>query len=79
MAALTIYRLGFIHANTFWKAPGVYFHKYQTSGPYHVGVGHNQHFMQRPFSANGVATPNFWHIGPCIMLSPIQTRPRVGA
>jgi hypothetical protein len=34
--------------------------------------------VQRPFFANGVATPYFWPIGPCIMLSPIWTRPRVG-
>jgi hypothetical protein len=35
--------------------------------------------VQRPFSANGAATPYFWPIGPCIMLSPIWTHPRVGA
>jgi hypothetical protein len=34
--------------------------------------------VQRPFSANGAATPYFWLIGPCIMLCPIRTRPRVG-
>jgi hypothetical protein len=35
--------------------------------------------VQRPFFANGVVTPYFWPIEPCIMLSPIQTHPRVGA
>jgi hypothetical protein len=34
--------------------------------------------VQRPFSANGIATPYFWPIEPCIMLSPISTHPRVG-
>jgi hypothetical protein len=34
--------------------------------------------VQRPFSANGAATPYFWPIGPCIMLSTIWTCPRVG-
>jgi hypothetical protein len=35
--------------------------------------------VQRPCSANSAATPYFWPIGPCIMLSPSRTRPRVGA
>jgi hypothetical protein len=35
--------------------------------------------VQRHFSTNGAATPYFWPIWPCIMLSPIQTCPRVGA
>jgi hypothetical protein len=35
--------------------------------------------VHRPFCANGAATPYFWPIGPCIMLSPIQTHPRVEA
>jgi hypothetical protein len=35
--------------------------------------------VQRLFSTNDATTPYFWLIGPCIMLSPIQTRPRVGA
>jgi hypothetical protein len=34
--------------------------------------------VQRHFSANGDATPYFWPIGPCILLSPIRTCPRVG-
>jgi hypothetical protein len=34
--------------------------------------------VQRPFSANGAATPYFWPIGSCIMLSTIWTHPRVG-
>jgi hypothetical protein len=32
---------------------------------------------ERHFSTNGAATPYFWPIGPCIMLSPIRTCPRV--
>jgi hypothetical protein len=36
-------------------------------------------WVQRSFSANGATTPYFWPIGPCIMLSPIQMHPRVGA
>jgi hypothetical protein len=43
-AAPTPYGLGFWHANTFWKAIGVYFHMHQTSSPYHVGAGRNLHF-----------------------------------
>jgi hypothetical protein len=35
--------------------------------------------VQRHFAVNDAATPYFWPIGPCIMLSSIQTRPRVGA
>jgi hypothetical protein len=43
-AAPTTYGLGFRCANTFWKAPGVYFHMHQTSSPYHVGAGRNHSF-----------------------------------
>jgi hypothetical protein len=43
-AALTTYGLEFRRANTFWKAPGVYFHMHQTSSPYHVGAGSNHYF-----------------------------------
>jgi hypothetical protein len=43
-AAPTTYGLGFRRANTFWKAPGVYFHMHETSSPYHVGVDHNHYF-----------------------------------
>jgi hypothetical protein len=53
---------------------------HETSSPYHVGAGRNHHFSSETFSANGVVTPYtlFWHIGSCIMLSPIRTCPRVG-
>jgi hypothetical protein len=37
MAALTTYKLWFMRANNFWKAPGVYFYMHQTSSPYHIG------------------------------------------
>jgi hypothetical protein len=63
MAALTTYELGFRRANTFWKDPRVYFHVHQTSSPYHVGAGHNHYLVQRPFSANGAATPYFGPLG----------------
>jgi hypothetical protein len=49
MAAPTTYGLGFRCANTFWKAPRVYFHTHQTSSPYHVGDGHNNHFGAETF------------------------------
>ena len=62
-AAPTTYGLGFRRANTFWKAPGVYFHMHQTSSPYHVGAGRNLHFSVETFSANGAATPYFGLLG----------------
>jgi hypothetical protein len=48
---------------------------HETSSPYHVGADRNHHFSSETFSANGVVTPYtlFWHIGSCIMLSPIRT------
>jgi hypothetical protein len=49
MAALTTYGLEFRRANTFWKAPEVYFHMHQTSSPYHVGAGRNHHFSADTF------------------------------
>jgi hypothetical protein len=79
MAAPTTYRLGFRHANHFLKALGVYFHMHQTRSPYRVGAGRNCFFGAEIFSANGATTPYFWPIGLCIMLTPIQTHPRVGA
>jgi hypothetical protein len=77
-ASLTTYGLGFRRANTFWKAPGVYFHMHQTSRPYHVGAGHNHYFGAETFFCQRCCDTVFWPIGPCIMLSPIQMRPRVG-
>jgi hypothetical protein len=79
MATPTTYGLGFMCANTFWKAHGVYFHRHQTLGPYHVGAGHNQYFGAETFFCQWCCDTIVWPIGPCIMLSPIQTRPRVGA
>jgi hypothetical protein len=35
--------------------------------------------VQRPFFCQRCCNTLFWPIGPCIMLSPIWTRPRVGA
>jgi hypothetical protein len=43
-ADLTTYGLGFSRANTFWKAPGVYFYMHQTSNPYHIRADHNHYF-----------------------------------
>jgi hypothetical protein len=79
MAAPTTYGLGFKQANTFWKASGVYFHMHQTSSPYHVGLGHNHYFDAEIFFCQRRCNTLFWPIGPCIILNPIQTRPRVGA
>jgi hypothetical protein len=78
-ASLTMYGLGFRRANTLWKAPVVYFHMHQTSSPYHVGAGHNHYFGAETFFCQRCCDTLFWPIGLCIMLSPIQTRPRVGA
>jgi hypothetical protein len=52
---------------------------HQTRSPYRVGAGRNCFFGAEIFSANGATTPYFWPIGLCIMLTPIQTHPRVGA
>jgi hypothetical protein len=79
MDAATTYGLGIRCANTFWKAPGVYFHMHQTSSPYHVGAGRNRHFGAYTFFCQRCSTPYFWPIGPCIMLTPIWTHPRIGA
>jgi hypothetical protein len=78
MAAPTTYGLGFRHASTFWKALGVYFHMHQTSSPYHVGAGDNHYFSAETFFWQRCCDTLFWPIGPCIMLSPIRTCPRVG-
>jgi hypothetical protein len=51
----------------------------QTSSPYHVGAGHNHNFGVETFFCQRCYDTLFWPIGPCIMLSPIQTHPRVGA
>jgi hypothetical protein len=79
MAAPTKYGLGFRRANTFWKAPRVYFRMHQTSHPYHVGAGHNHYFGAETFFCQRCCDTLFWPIGPCIMLSLIRTHPRVGA
>jgi hypothetical protein len=63
MATPTTYGLGFRHANTYWKAPGVYFHMHPTSSPYHVGADRNHHFGAGTFSANGATTPYFSPLG----------------
>jgi hypothetical protein len=78
-AAPTTYGLGFRHANTLWKAPGVYIHMHQTLSPYHVGADRNNYFGAEIFFCQRCCDKLFWPIGPCIMLSPIRTRPRVGA
>jgi hypothetical protein len=79
MAALTTYGLGFRRSNTFCKAPGVYFHMHQTTIPYHVGADHNHYFGAETFFYQQCCDTLFWPIGPCIILSPIRTCPRVGA
>jgi hypothetical protein len=78
-AAPTTYGLGFRCANTFWKAPGVYFHMRQTLSPYHVGADHNHYFGAETFFYKRCCDTLFWPIRPCIMLSLIRTHPRVGA
>jgi hypothetical protein len=78
-ATPTMYGLGFRCANTFWKAPGVYFHMHQTSSPYHVRAGRNHYFGAEIFFCQRCRDTLFWPIGPCIILSPIQTHPRVRA
>jgi hypothetical protein len=75
----TTYGLRFRRANTFWKAPGVYFHMHQTSSPYHVRAGHNHYFGTETFFCQRCCDTLFWPIGSCLMLSPIKMRPRVGA
>jgi hypothetical protein len=62
-ASPTTYGLGFRRANTFWKAPGVYFHMHQTSSPYLSESATIIILVQRPFSANGAATPYFGPLG----------------
>jgi hypothetical protein len=79
MAAPITYGLGFRRANTFWKAPRVYIHIHETSSPYHVGADHNHYFGAETFFYQWCYDTLFWPIGPCIMLSPIRTHPRVGA
>jgi hypothetical protein len=63
MAAPTMYGPGFRRANTFWKAPGVYFHMLETSSSYHVGADRVHHFGVEIFFANGAATPYFGPLG----------------
>jgi hypothetical protein len=50
---------------------------HQTSSPYRVEAGRNRHFGADTFSTN--CDTLFWSIESCIMLSPIQMRPRFGA
>jgi hypothetical protein len=78
-AAATTYGLGFRRANTFWKAPAVYFHMHQTSSPYHVDGGHNYYSGAKTFFCQRCCDTLFWPNGLSIMLSPIRMRPRVGA
>jgi hypothetical protein len=49
MATPTTYGLGFMRANTFWKAPRVFFHMHQTSSPYHIGADRNHYFGVETF------------------------------
>jgi hypothetical protein len=51
---------------------------HQTTSLYHVGAGRNHYFGAEIFCQR-CHDILFWPVGPCIMLSPIQTRPRVGA
>jgi hypothetical protein len=74
-AAPTMYGPGFRRANTFWKAPEVCFHIHQTSSLYHVGAGRNHYFGVEIFFCQRCCGTLFRPIGPCIMLSPIWTRP----
>jgi hypothetical protein len=69
--------LGCRRANTFCKAPGVYFHMHQTSSPYHVKASHNHYFGAQTFFCQWCCDTLFRPIGPCIMLSPIRMRPRL--
>jgi hypothetical protein len=78
-ATPTTYGLGFRRANTFWKAPGVYFHMHQTSSLYHVRAGRNHYFGAEIIFFQRCCDTLFWPIGPCIMLNPIRMRPKVGA
>jgi hypothetical protein len=78
MAAPTPYGLGFRRENTFWKAPGVYFHMHQTSSPYRVGAGRNHYFSAETFFCQVCCDNLFRPISLCIMLSPIRMCPRVG-
>jgi hypothetical protein len=62
-AAPTTYGLGFRRANTLWKAPRVYFlcikpQVHIMSEPASIII-----LVQRPFSANGAATPYFGPLG----------------
>ena len=52
---------------------------HQTSSPYHVGAGRNRYFGAETFFCQRCCDTLFWPIGPCTMLSPIWTHPRVGA
>jgi hypothetical protein len=62
-ATPTTYGLRFRHANTFWKAPGVYFicikpQVHIMSEPAAIII-----LVQRPFSANSAETPYFGLLG----------------
>jgi hypothetical protein len=57
----------------------VYYHMHQTSSPYHVGAGRNHYFGAEIVFYQWCCDTLFCPIGSCIMLSPIRTRPRVGA
>jgi hypothetical protein len=77
MAALTTNGYGFRHANTFWKDPRVYFNMQILSGKIlestFICIKPQVHIMsettiiiilvQRPFFANGAATPYFGPLG----------------
>jgi hypothetical protein len=52
---------------------------HQTSSPYHVRAGRNHYFGAEIFFCQRCRDTLFWPIGPCIILSPIQTHPRVRA
>jgi hypothetical protein len=68
MAAPTTYGLGFGRANSFWKAPGVYFYMHQASSPYHVGVDRYHHlgpeifFCQRCYDTIFLAHWAVYHV-----------------
>jgi hypothetical protein len=46
---------------------------------YHIGANRNRRFDTETFFCQRCCDTVFWHIEPCIMLSPIRTFPRVGA
>jgi hypothetical protein len=52
---------------------------HQTSSPYQDGAGRNRHFDAKTFFYQWCCDTLFLAHWVCIMLSPIWTRPRVGA